>query len=177
MHYLIDAVLKQSFSNLHAVDIHYNLNASFAQPSNLDGTPAFAFPGRMRTFETPNPDLPTPFLRVPKLSSNVPSVNVAELGDALGLFLDPLLSLRRGTSAEEAFSGGCISIAYGCPGCAGSNRAENGANKTWRKARRSARRPEFCCGRYNAGGGATDMQLGGGESKPAVALIPSQSQR
>jgi len=85
---------------------HYNLKVSLAQPSNLEGTPAFAFPGRIRTLDTPNPDLSRPILRIPKLSSKVPSVKVAELGEALGLFLDPRLSLRTGISAPEALSAG-----------------------------------------------------------------------
>jgi len=93
----------------------YKLKASFAQASCFETTPPFFFPPLIRTLGTSKLLLSVAVLRVRKLgSSNVPSVNVIELGDAEGLLLRDRRSFRTGTIAVVAVGAGNKSRAYGC---------------------------------------------------------------
>ena len=80
------------------VNADYILNISLAHASCFEITPIFPFPGRILAFGTLKALLSV-LVRNLTSPSTVPSVNVIELGDELGLLLCLRFSRRTGTSA------------------------------------------------------------------------------
>lgn len=130
-------------------------------------TPPFFFPPLIRTLGTSKLLLSVVVLRARKLgSSNVPSVNVIELGDAEGLLLRDRRSFRTGTTAVVATAVGNKSKAYGCEAWTGTSLVEKGDRSACRrvinKPFNRARKVLGEGGVYRGGGGVMEMREGGG---------------